>query len=136
MDNVNQQKTSEELGVVIPLVAEHLEVGRRETEIGRVRITKTVREREEIVDEALLRQNVFVERVAINRVIDGEAPAMRYEGDTMILPVLEEVLVVEKRLLLKEEIHIRQQKQTVQERQQIALHSEEVAVERVPTVLE
>lgn len=35
------------------------------------------------------------------------APEIRTEGDVTIVPVLEEVLVVEKRLVLKEELHIR-----------------------------
>jgi stress response protein YsnF len=35
------------------------------------------------------------------------APEIRTESDVTILPVVEEVLVVEKRLVLKEELHIR-----------------------------
>ncbi|MCA1628121.1 MAG: YsnF/AvaK domain-containing protein, partial [Acidobacteria bacterium] len=61
-----------------------------------------VREREEIVDELLLKEAVEVERVIINREVDAPVP-VRYEGETMIVPVLEEMLVVEKRLVLKEE---------------------------------
>ena len=49
-----------------------------------------------------------VERIAINRVVDA-APSVRQEGDTVIVPVIKEIMVVEKRLLLKEEIQVRQQ---------------------------
>jgi stress response protein YsnF len=49
---------------------------------------------------------VQVERVPIGRAV-AAVPAVREEGDTTILPVVEEVIVVERRLILKEEVHIR-----------------------------
>jgi stress response protein YsnF len=91
-----------------------------------------VKEREEVVEEPLLREEVVVEHVPINRLWEvGSVPEARYEGDTLILPVLEEVVVVEKRLMLKEELHIRRIQKTVQEPQHIMLRSEEVTVERI-----
>ncbi len=42
----------------------------------------------------------------VGRVVD-EAPAARAEGDTTIIPVVEERLVVVKQLFLVEEIHVR-----------------------------
>ena len=42
----------------------------------------------------------------IDREVEA-APAVRTAGDTTVVPVLEEVLVVEKRLVLKEEVRIR-----------------------------
>jgi stress response protein YsnF len=47
---------------------------------------------------------------------------------------VEEVLVVEKRLMLREEIHIRQQRIETHQPQRVTLRSEEVQVERVPRV--
>ena len=72
---------------------------------GGVRLVKKVTEHEETVDLPLLRADVQVERVPINRVV-LEAPPSRQEGDTLIVPILEEVLVTEKRLMLKEEVRI------------------------------
>jgi hypothetical protein len=43
--------------------------------------------------------------VPINRVVDAPVP-VAHVGNTMIISLLEEVLVVEKRLMLKEELHI------------------------------
>ena len=51
-------------------------------------------------------ESVEVTRVPVNREIDT-APSIRTEGDVTIIPVVEEVIVVEKRLVLKEEIHLR-----------------------------
>jgi len=90
-----------------------------------------VEEHEEVVDEPLLRQEVQIDYVPINRIWDGPAPPPRYEADKLIIPLLEEVLVVEKRLMLKEELHISRVQKTVREPQSVVLRSESVSVERV-----
>jgi len=116
--------------VVVPIVAEELNVRRRQVETGKVRIAKTVREHEEVVDEPLLQEEIDVERVAINRPVDTPPP-VRYEGDTLIVPLLEEVLVVEKRLMLKEELRVTKRRVETREPQRVTLRREEAAVERL-----
>jgi hypothetical protein len=49
--------------------------------------------------------DVSVERVPIGIIVDS-APQVQTEGDATILPVLEERLVVEKRLVLIEKVRI------------------------------
>ena len=115
---------------VVPGVEERLEIGRRQVELGRVRVHKHVHERTEVVDEPLLRDNVTVTRVPINRVIEQPVGA-RQDGETLIVPVLEEVLVVEKRLLLVEEVHITRRTVETRQPEEITLRREEVTVERV-----
>jgi uncharacterized protein (TIGR02271 family) len=116
--------------LVLPVIAEQVSVQKHTRVTGRVRISKAVHEREEVVDEPLLRRTVHVERVPINRVVEAEIP-VRYEGDTMIIPVLEEVLVVEKRLMLKEELRITQRQDELRQPQRIVLRSEDITVERM-----
>ncbi|MDQ2998707.1 MAG: YsnF/AvaK domain-containing protein [Chloroflexota bacterium] len=82
---VGTQHSDEPL--VLPVIAEHVVIQRNTRITGRVRISKTVQEREEVVDEPLLRRTVHVEHVPINRVVEGEIP-VRYNGDTMIISVL------------------------------------------------
>jgi len=77
---------------VIPVVEEVLDAQTRPVDTGGVRISKTVREREEHIDEPVWREEIHVERVTINRIVDGPAPLVRTEGEVMIVPVLEEVL--------------------------------------------
>lgn len=115
--------------VVVPLVAEAVKVAKRPVVTGGVRVTKIVQEREEQIDEPLLQQTVEVERVPINRVVEGPVE-MRYEGDTVIIPVLEEVLVVEKRWMLKEEVHIHRQYTELRHQQQVRVRNEEAIIER------
>ena len=99
-------------------------------ETGRVRIHKVVHEREELVDEPLLHEEVSIERVPIHRFVD-EAMPIRYEGDTMIVSLLEEVPVVEKRLMLKEELRITTRRSEVHQPVRVTLRSEEATVEHL-----
>jgi uncharacterized protein (TIGR02271 family) len=113
--------------LIIPVIEERVNVQKREQLSGIVEIHKTVNERTQTVDEPLLSQEVEVERVAINRFVD-EAVPVRYEDDTTIIPLLEEVLVVEKRLLLREEVHIKTVRRELHNPQEITLREERVEV--------
>ncbi|HEX7313511.1 MAG TPA: YsnF/AvaK domain-containing protein [Pyrinomonadaceae bacterium] len=115
--------------IVVPVVAEELRVGKRVVETGRVRVTKTVHEHEEVVDQPLLREEYDVERVTVDEFVDGPV-GPRYEGETLVVPVLEEVLVVEKRLVVREELRITRKRTEERNPQRVKLLSEEVSVER------
>jgi uncharacterized protein (TIGR02271 family) len=116
--------------LVVPVLQEVLDVLITPVETGRVRIRKMVHAHEEIVDPPLWRDEVVIERVPINRVID-EPMAARSEGDTLIIPVLEEVFVIEKRLLLKEEVRITKHQVATHRPQRVTRRREEAAVERI-----
>jgi uncharacterized protein (TIGR02271 family) len=116
--------------LVVPVIVEELDVQKRVVETGKVRITKVAHEREAVVDEPQWHDEVDITRVPVQRVVD-EPISVRYEDDTMIIPVLEEVLVVEKRLMLKEELHIRKRRIETRQPQHITLRSEEARVERL-----
>ncbi len=120
---------SNEFVEVIPVIQEAVRVEKREFESGKVVVHKTVVERDEAVEILLRQQDLSVERVPVGRVV-SEAPQTRQEGDTLIVPILEEVLVVEKRLMLKEELHIRKQSSERTEHQTIRLRSEQVKIEQ------
>lgn len=117
--------------MVVPVLVEELDVQKRLVETGKVRLTKVVHERETLVDEPLFHDKVAITRVPIERVVDGPVP-VREENGTTIISIVEEVLVVEKRLMLREEIHIRTQRLETHQPQRVTLRSEEVRVERVP----
>ncbi|NJO05130.1 MAG: YsnF/AvaK domain-containing protein [Chloroflexaceae bacterium] len=117
--------------MVLPIIEEEIEVGRRVVETGKVRLTKHVNQWEEEINESVLQEEVEIERVPVNRLIDAPAD-IRNEGGTTIIPVMEEVLVVEKRIRLKEEVHITLRRTTSLETQRVTVRKEEVDVERVP----
>jgi len=117
-------------GMVIPVIREELRVTRREVERGGVRVHKRVEEREEVVDQPTYREEVTVERVTLGQPIEQEIGS-RQEGDTLIIPVLEEMLVVEKRLVLKEEIRITKRRIEETEQARIVLRQEHVEIEEL-----
>jgi len=115
----------------IPVVREELVVGKEVLDHGGVRIQKRVDEREHLVEQPLLREGVTVERIPIGQPVTI-APAVREEGDRLIIPVLEEVLVVEKRLILKEEIHIIRHRTEEVLRERVLLREEHVDLTELP----
>lgn len=91
--------------VVIPIVEERLIPDKRPVDLGELRIHKFVDELEEAVQQPVTRDDLIIERVPINQPI--EAPlATRYEGEWMVIPIMREVLVVKKQLMLTEEVRI------------------------------
>ena len=120
---------SSEVLHVIPVIAETLDVGRRELH-GAVRVHKRVVENLVNVDETVREEHVSVERVPVGRPVDGPV-GIRHEGDVMIVPVVEERLVAERRLVLVEELHIRREVSTRRAPQQVLLRQEQVVVERL-----
>lgn len=117
--------------IVIPLIAEELRVTTEQVATGGVRVHQTVTERQEDVRVALLRDHVDVERVAVNRLVEGTtAPAVRQEGDVMVVPLLEEVVVVEKRLMVREELRIHLRRVQEEHTETVTLRREEAHVER------
>lgn len=117
--------------LVVPVVEEQLDVHKRSVDRGTVRVEKRVHEREEVIDEPLIHEDVEIERVPVGRQVDGPIP-VRYDGDTMIVPLMEEVLVVEKRLVLREELRITRRRTEVHEVRRETVRAEEARVERVP----
>jgi len=115
---------------VIPVVEDILDIRRHRVETGKVRITKVVDEREEEVSTPRVREEITIERVTLNRLVDAPV-STRQEGDTLIIPVLEEVVVTEKRLVVKEELRITTRRIEEQSSQRVTLRREEVIIERL-----
>lgn len=125
------QEMAEAQDLVIPVIEERVKVETRSQLTGAVEIRKTVHERTEIVDHPLQSEEIEVERVAVNRFVEAPMP-VRHEGDTMIIPLLEEVIVIEKRLLLREEVHVKTLRKEVHNPQEVRLREERVEVVRKP----
>lgn len=113
----------------LPLVEESLVTQRRTVETGTVRVRTVMQQREEVARAEIYRQAVSVEHVPINREID-EVPAPWEEGDVLVIPVVEEILVVEKRLILREEVRVRRRREVDHIEQPISLRAMEALVER------
>jgi uncharacterized protein (TIGR02271 family) len=120
---------------ILPLLEERLRIRKRVRQTGRVRVAVTTAEQTRRVEETLLHRLVEVERVPVGRAV-AEAPPVREEGDTLVIPVVEEVLVVERRLVLREEVRVRLSTERRREVSEVLLRRQDVAVTRLPPTAE
>ena len=111
------------------LLSEEMSVARRRVKGDRVRVSTVTHNIEKVVDEALMHELVEVERVVIGCPIDT-VPPVREEADVTIIPVVEEILFVEKRLFLKEEVRIRRVRIADVHREVVTVREQDVMIER------
>ena len=114
---------------VVTLVEERLDVSRRRVAAGLVRVATHTETREEVAEVELDTYRIEVTRIPVDRVVEV-APGARTEGDTTIVPVLEERLVVVRQLVLKEELHIRHVIDRQLVREPVTLRRQHATVER------
>jgi stress response protein YsnF len=117
----------------VPVSEEIVSVSTRVVETGRgVRVHKTVLSEPVLVEETLSHEDIEVQHVLVERTLEaGESlPTTRYEGQTLIVPIFEEVLVVERRMRLKEELHIIRVHRKESHVETVVLKTEQVSIER------
>jgi uncharacterized protein (TIGR02271 family) len=119
----------------LTLLAEEIEVQKEAVETGRLRVSKQTRTREALVDEILVSEQAEVETIPIGRQI-FEMPSVRQEGETTIIPIVEEVLHTERRLMLKEEVKITRRRKTEQFHDSVPLRYQEAVITRVQSATE
>ncbi len=130
--NQFREDTTINQSAAIPIIEEQIHIDKQLVEKGVVRLSKKVYQENVEVDVPLIHEEHDINRVPVNQYIDAP-PAVRYEGETMIIPVLREEVVVQKRLVLVEELHITKKLVQTQSHQQVTLRKEEVVVDRDQT---
>ena len=113
----------------IPVFEERATLTKNEVTTGRVRVSTHVENIAEVAHADLLNENVEVTRVAIGQRVVGPPPQIKSEGDTLVVPIFEEVMVVEKQLFLKEEVHIRKRQETESVEVPLTLRRQRIDVE-------
>ena len=121
---------NEDDDVVIPVIEEEVVAGARAVKTGSVRVDKHVEKRIRTVAAPLIHEDVEIRRIPVNRVVT-EAPPVRRKGSTVIVPVVEEELVVTKRLVLKEEIHLIKRRTNDRVTQKVELNRERAEIHRL-----
>jgi len=113
---------------IIPIVAERLVLGKEEQITGTVLIDKKVIDEDFSQTLTLQQQEVQVERRTVGRFVDDALPTVRTEGNSIIIPVLKEVMV--KRTWWEEEVVIT----TISKEETVAveevLRREKVSIQR------
>jgi len=125
-----QQPTQAGSPRVVPVIEEQVNIEKEVVETGSVRLTKRVKQEEVWVDVPVTREELHVEHVPINQYVETPPEPVRYEGDTMIIPVLKEEIVVQKRLVLVEEVRVTRRRIETNVPQQVSLRKEEIEVDR------
>lgn len=113
----------------IPIVEEEARLIKRSVETEHVNVRTSTVEHEVTVRDIVQREQVEVTRVPKDMEV-AQVPQVRTEGDVTIVPVLEERLVVEKRLFLVEEVHLRRAVSTQPVELPATLRSTQVDIER------
>jgi stress response protein YsnF len=116
-------------GTVLPVIREEIALDRETLATGSVEVRVTQRESVSRIELEATQDRVEVERVPIGREVDRAEPP-RQEGDDFIVPVYEEVVRVERRLVLKEEIRLRRRHETRRWQQQVVLRHDEPVISR------
>jgi stress response protein YsnF len=114
--------------VRVPLAAERLRVGTRVRRTGVVRVSTRVERRTALVDPPLRRQQVEIRRRRVDRFVD-RPPGVRRDGDTLIVPIVEEVVTT--RLKIVEEVAITLRRSVERRPQRVELRRERAVVERL-----
>jgi uncharacterized protein (TIGR02271 family) len=117
--------------VVIPLHAEEVSIGKKQVANGRVKVSTVTHSREELVQQLLQNERIEVERVPMGQVV-AKVPEVRTEGDVTIIPVVEETVVLQRQLVLKEEVRIRRIRETQNYQERVILRQQEAVITRVP----
>lgn len=113
---------------VIPVVAEELDVRKQTVQTGGVRVHRRVLEHEEEIDMPLMREHVQVRRVLLDRDVEGPMP-IRKEGDTIVIPVVEEVIVISRRYRLKEEVYVTKTAREERHQERVVVRRQEAVVQ-------
>ena len=117
-----------ENGEPLPLHAEFATVGKRR--IARtVRVDRVTRTRYEDITVTLARETVTAERIGCATFVTS-VPDMREEDGVIVIPVVEEVLVTERRLMLVEEIRIRRVRTERAHTERVSLRAQDIVVTR------
>jgi len=115
---------------VLPVVAEEAHVKKRTVAKGAVRVERQTKEITRNLDVPLLRERIEVRRVPVNKVVK-EPPPIRQLRDKVIVPVVEEEVIITKRLILIEEVHLLRHRTTEHHKQVVKLKREHPVLSRI-----
>jgi uncharacterized protein (TIGR02271 family) len=116
--------------IVVPLVDESLEVQKQWVQSGQVVVRRTVQTSQQTIPVELQYEEVQVDRVPVHRPLaDGEQAQPWWDGEVMVIPVIEEEIVVSKRLVVREEVRISKRKASRQETVSDIIRHQQVSVD-------
>jgi stress response protein YsnF len=128
---VAQSKRNKSSEVKVPVHAEEAVIHIQQKERGRVRISKTHEKDNVVVMAQAVSRDLVVERVSVDRFVEHPT-GIRREGETLVIPVFEEVPVVVMKTKLKEEVRVTTRTTTQSRRTPVSIRRETVTIDRIP----
>lgn len=122
----DDRRTAEE---IIPVIQEDVVIGTERATTGTVRVRTVLHEDEHAIDEPITITDVEVKRVPVDLWTD-EPIADRVEGDTRIISVHREEIIVQRRLHVVEEVHVTSRKREERHREIVRTRKTQVVVDR------
>ena len=113
--------------ISVPIVEEQLKAGVRESEAGRARIVKDVREEQQTIDVPVQREEVYITERAVNRPATEADLSMR-DRDIEV-PLRQQEVVTQKEAMVTGEVNIRKEVKQDTERVSDSVRREDVHVE-------
>jgi uncharacterized protein (TIGR02271 family) len=112
----------------VPIHEERLRVTVEPVDLGELRIHRTVEHVPQTVTQSVERDELEIERVPLDRLLDQPVEPYR-DGEWLVVPVMEEVLVVTRQLVLTEEVRIRTKRVAEEQEVYEVLRREHVSIE-------
>lgn len=112
----------------IPVIQERATVSVRPAPERKTRIRRRIVSQPQVVETPIWQERVEIQRVPIGQIVE-RAPAARQDGDVLIVPVVEEITVVEKRLRVREELRIRVVREQRIHRETVQVRRHEIEIE-------
>jgi uncharacterized protein (TIGR02271 family) len=119
----------------LKLYAEAIDIEKESVKTGSVLVKKHTILSDKDIDYDLMDENAFIETIPKGTRVFA-MPVTRVEGDTTIIPIVEEVVFTEKRLFLKEEIRVTRKRATHHFHDTVSLRHQEAVVSRVQSATE
>lgn len=128
----NKSDTEKELSSpknTVSLAEERVELGTKKVFDRRVRITRSTRADEKLIEAELTHEDALIKRISINEAVSpGNIPQVRQEGEVTIIPVIEERVEIVKYYVLTEEIHVIKKIRKETHQENIILRSQEINI--------
>ncbi|HEX2914842.1 MAG TPA: YsnF/AvaK domain-containing protein [Chloroflexia bacterium] len=125
---VQGHDTLRESELAFPVAEERLNVTKRPVDLGEVRLHKSVEQVEETQKVPLTHDDLDIERIPMNQPLEKPVEPY-YDGDWYVMPVMKEVVVVQKQLILTEEVRIRKRAITEEKEVREQVRRERIQVE-------
>ncbi|MCZ4059377.1 DUF2382 domain-containing protein [Pantoea sp. LMR881] len=124
-----QPEHNKDAEVTLKLAEEQIALTKQKVVDGHVRVTRSTTEHDEVISTLLQQEKVETERVAKAQRVES-IPEIREENGVLIVPVVEEEIEIVRKLVLKEEIHIRKVQETAPFQEVVTRRKQQVKIER------